>query len=413
MQKFKVWQNAWKPQFEDPIYLELPDDWKVAYHDMPGDTLPALTYEELRDRINHPYGAETIAEQAQKGHEAVILFDDMSRATPCKDIAHIVLEELEKGGIDKNHVRFICASGTHGCINRMDMVMKLGEDIVANYPVFNHSPFFNCTKIGDNSDGFPIAVNSEFLKCDVRIGIGGVSPHHLNGYGGGGKILFPGIAAFETTLAHHRKGGAAGVGSIESSHFRDGIFEMARKIPGNFFKIDTILNSSLNIVGLYAGNFEESYNHAIRFSAWASSMKLEEEKDIVIVNCNAKGNEAHVAIKNAELELKEGGDLVILNFSDRGMVLHYSVGTFGKDSGAPRWVPFEERAAQKHGRLIYYTPYPEFNAKYHFNNPDKVVYAQTWEEVLELLGNHKAGTTASVLTDGTISYFGKAERPVD
>ncbi len=412
MQKYSVWQNAWKEEYREPVQITFPDEWTVTSHHMPGDSLPGLTVEELKERIRNPYHSRTIREMAENGHEAVIVFDDISRATPCREIAHIVLEELFAGGIGKDHIRFICALGTHGANSRDDFVKKLGEDIVAEYPVFNHSPFFNCTQIGTNSEGYPVLINSEFWKCDVKIGIGGVSPHHLNGYGGGGKLLFPGVAGFETSVKHHLLGGAAGIGSIESSRFRDGIIENSRLVP-DFFKIDTVLNASLQIIGLFAGYFEDSYRHAIRFSAWANSMQLEEPKDIVVVNCNAKGNEAHVSVGNAERELKDGGDLVVINFCPKGMVVHYSAGTFGKDSGAPRWKPFAERAKQKHGRLIYWSPYPEYTAKYNFSDPDKVVYATTWEQVLNLLAGHGSGTTVSIIPDGTISYFGSAVRPVE
>ena len=60
---------------------------------------------------------------------------------------------------------------------------------------------------------------------------------------------------------------------------------------------------------------------------------------------------------------------------------------------------------QKHKRVIYYTPYVEYAAKYQFNNPDKVVFAKSWNQVMELLDCMDRRMTVSIITDGSIAYF--------
>ena len=194
MQHFNVWQNAWKDGYEDPLDLTLPDDWSLEIHELGGDHFPPLTKDQMREKINNPIGSKTIREMAAGGHQAVIVFDDLSRGTKCKEIAEIVLEELLAGGIEKQNIRFICALGNHGALNRVDMVRKLGEDIVRNYRVYNHNAFGNLVEIGKDKAGTPVLINREFLNCDVRIGIGSCTPHPMNGFGGGGKLLFPGSA---------------------------------------------------------------------------------------------------------------------------------------------------------------------------------------------------------------------------
>ena len=34
MQKFQVWQNAWKPDMVEPVEILLPDEWDVEFHKM-------------------------------------------------------------------------------------------------------------------------------------------------------------------------------------------------------------------------------------------------------------------------------------------------------------------------------------------------------------------------------------------
>ena len=40
-----------------------------------------------------------------------------------------------------------------------------------------------------------------------------------------------------------------------------------------------------------------------------------------------------------------------------------------------------------------------------FDEPEKVVLAKTWEEVLDALSDHGEGTSAAVISDGSISYW--------
>ena len=406
MQRYHVWQNAWKDGYDEPIEFTLPDDWNVTYHDMKGDSWPKLTKDELRKKIQNPIGMEPIREQAKHGKEAVIVFDDLSRGTQTQEIAEIVLEELLAGGIGKEHIRFICALGTHAALTRPDFIRKLGTEIVENYYVFNHNPFRNCVEIGTDKCGNPVKINAEFMACDIRIGIGSVTPHPMNGYGGGGKMLFPGIASIDTTFFNHQRGEFNGVGNRNPSGLRVDIESMTRMV-GTFFKIDAIINAHLDTIDLFSGDPVEEYNAATAVSAVANAMEMDEKKDVVIVNANAKSNESLIATAIAAMEVKEGGDVVLINHCPYGQVVHYTYSPFGLSYGGTLWAPYETRPATHVGRFLYYTPFQDKTMFLSFNEPKKVVAAKTWDQVLSLLSSHGPGTKASVISDGSIGYFPK------
>lgn len=403
-QTFTLWQNAWREDPDACVRISLPDDWHVTRCDMPADGLPALTREEMRRKIRDPFGAKTIREMAEEGCEAVIVFDDLSRGTPAQIPAELAVEELLAGGIDADHIRFLCALGNHAPLTRADFVCKLGNFIVENFPVFNHNPYEHLVSIGKDSSGTDILVNREFMACDVRIGIGSVSPHPLNGFGGGGKILFPGIAGRTTTLANHARRQFKPF-SEERSGFRQDIESMTALVMP-FFKIDAVLNAHLDIVDLYAGDPIAEYYEAVKASARLNTMKKSPEKqDVVIVNANAKYNEALIAIRIGCMDLAEGGDLVLVNHCPQGQVVHYLYSAFGKDYGGALWRPPEERFTSAAGRIIYFTPYPDYASRWIQNEPQKLVFAKTWDEVLVLLAERGSGTKASVISDGTIARF--------
>lgn len=405
-QTFHLWQNAWRNDPNAGVRLTLPDSWAVTAYQMPADSMPPLTREAVADRIRSPLGMSTIREMARHGKEAVIVFDDLSRGTPAQIPAEVVVEELLAGGLEKEHIRFLCALGNHAPLTRADFVCKLGEDIVEHFPIYNHNPYEHLIKVGVDSAGADVLINREFMSCDIRIGIGSVAPHPLNGFGGGGKLLFPGIAGIRTTYSNHSRREFRAF-SAESCGLRRDIESMTDMVRP-FFKIDAILNSKLEIVELCAGDPYEEYYKAVEFSQALNAMRgTPEKKDVVFVNANAKYNEALIAVRIGAMDLKPGGDLVLINHCPAGQVVHYLYSAFGTDYGGSCWTPFEKRSRSGIGRIIYYTPYPDITSKRSLNEPEKVTFAKTWEDVMALLAPHGVGTTASIIPDGTISYFTK------
>lgn len=407
MKHCHLWQNAWKTGYQTPLELTFPDSWDVTMQEMACDSWRPLTRAEMQTAINYPLGMPPIAELARSGREALIIFDDLSRGTQTQPLAEIVLEELEKGGIGPDHVRFLCALGTHGALTRADFAMKLGEEIVSRYPVYNHNAFFGNVQIGTDRFGVPVEINPEFLACDVRIGIGSCSPHLMNGYGGGGKLLFPGIASLKTTCrGTHARAEYGGQGNPAATGFRRDVEEMTR-MAGAFFKIDAILNARTDTVALFAGDPIEEHYAAIEAAAQANAMPFRRElSDIVIANGNAKFNESAIAAAMGHMQLKKGGALVMVNFCPTGEVVHYGCGSFGTNRGGPCRQPHEARPGYPNAKkFIYYSPYPQSQKTWMGQEVNHTIFCRTWEEVLRELEDWGPGTSVSVLSDSSIGYF--------
>ncbi|SHI85573.1 Nickel-dependent lactate racemase [Dethiosulfatibacter aminovorans DSM 17477] len=410
--KINLNQNCWYG--DEKVQIDFPEDWEVEYHGLEGDACSELSDEQIREKINSPYGMKSLAELARDRKEVAIVFDDISRGTPVKKIAEIVLEELHAAGISEKNVRFICALGTHGAHTRIDFEKKLGSDIVRKYPVFNHNSYENCVEIGRTKRDFPVLINEEFMKCDLKIGIGAVTPHPFNGFGGGGKMLFPGIASIDTIQQNHatavdslEKSGInpiTGMGNINNRGMREEIEEMT-KMVGEFFKIDVIYNSKLEIVDLYAGDAVEEYYASIDSAKKLYGTSRPKEKDVVVVNANAKANEAAIALFFGAMGVSgKGGDLVLVNHTPTGQITHYLFGAFGKTTGGRMWsrLPVE---LPHINRIIYYTPYPDYSSAMWFGDPERITWATTWQEVMDIIGDNGKGTKVSVIADGTIQYY--------
>jgi nickel-dependent lactate racemase len=122
--KFVLQQNVW--QGFEPVEIDLPTTGTgVPRHS--GGRHAGAHPEEIKARINAPYGSAPLRELAKGKERVAIVFDDISRATPTKVLAEIVLEELHAAGIRKEQIRFICALGTHGAHDRNDFVASWGR----------------------------------------------------------------------------------------------------------------------------------------------------------------------------------------------------------------------------------------------------------------------------------------------
>ncbi len=411
--EFLLSQNSWAG--EKPVNISLPDNWDVQYLAGKGDSLPIFTKEEIKAALNHTYGSKPLSEYVKGKENIAILIDDLSRGTPTQPIAEAVLDILLEAGVPKKGIRFISALGAHGAMCRRDFVEKLGEDIVAEYPTYNHNPYENCEKIGETSEGVPIELNREVLKCDFRIGIGSVVPHPVNGFGGGGKIVMPGIASMKTIEGTHMAAVMASVksglnpvresGKLEPSKpFRNQIEEIM-KISGFEFKIDAVVNTKKEIIGLFAGDPIEEYYAAVDFAKDLYCVTPKQPFDVVIANANFKGSEASIAGNTAAMALdqEKGGDLVIVNHVPFGQVIHYGCSPFGmtEKMGGFMWFGHSKKAKGVN-RMIIYSPYRDYFSRESFCDPEEIIWATTWEEVEKLLSERGAGTRCGVFADSTI-----------
>ena len=285
-QTVRLWQNAWREDPSAAVILELPEDWEVIHYRMPADDLPPLTEEALLQRIRNPVGMSPIRELAAGGKEAVIVFDDLSRGTPAGVLARLVIRELLAAGMTREHIRLLCALGNHAPLTRADFVRKLGEDLVERFPIYNHNPYEHLVKVGVDSTGQDVLVNREFMACDVRVGIGSVSPHPMNGFGGGGKLIFPGLAGIQTTWANHARRQFAPFSPKPCGLRRE--IEAMTDMVRPFFKLDAILNAKLDIVELRAGEPRREYAQAVALSRTLNAMRRAPgRRDVVFVNANA------------------------------------------------------------------------------------------------------------------------------
>jgi nickel-dependent lactate racemase len=393
--------------------LSLPESWQAEVCNMAGYNRTRMGPAATEKAVSHPLGMPPLAEYARGKKEAVILFDDMARVTRVTEIVPFVLAELAAAGISDSQVRFIGACGCHGALNRNDFVKKLGEEVLKRFPVYNHDPFDNCVYAGTTSLGTRLNINAEVMKCDLKIGIGSIVPHVMAGFGGGGKIVLPGVASYETVLAFHSPRSASGgkkfsdtvtgMGVIEENPRRKDTDEAA-DIAGLDMKIDALVNMWGESAALFAGKPRPAYAAALDAAVKHYLTPAVRNKDIVIANTFAKANEAVSGLPIAISAVsKKGGDIVLIANAPDGQATHYLMGPFGNDIGGKLQLQLKLPPQVNH--LIIYNEYPELAGRRYLKDTDKVIMTDNWAEVLRLLQeNHADGAKVAVYPNADIQY---------
>ncbi|MFW9785043.1 MAG: lactate racemase domain-containing protein [Candidatus Heimdallarchaeota archaeon] len=399
----KIVKIPWAAWCEpNSLDLRFPGSWDVVTCRMNGAQDLELSDDDIKYSILNPIGTSKLLDLAREKKNAVIVIDDMTRTTQISRILPYVLEEIEEGGIRKAKITIIAAIGAHRPMNRQDFTLKLGKGIIDTMRIENHHPYENLTYIGESSKGTPIDVNSIYLKADLKISIGGVIPHGLAGFGGGAKMILPGVCGIRTLEANHSagmRGIGAGIGRM--TDIRRDIEEAVEKI-GLDFSINAILNEEGKIAKLFSGHFKDAHRRAMEFGKQFYSTKVTLDNQICFFNSFPEDSELSQAQYKAfnflmtapNKILDRYGAIIIMTSSYEGRGYHSLLAETGsklyknlRDSVV--WKSFIKKR-----RVYLFSPNVNEFDKNHFF-PESVKLFNEWNNLIEEL-ERKYGNSPKV-----------------
>ncbi len=405
--KLKVPQLLWYGNSE--LELDFPDFWDVHFLPPKGHDRPRLRPQEMERAFDNPIGTQRIRELARGKREAVIIFDDFTRPTPIGEIAPFILAELKEAGIPDDHIRFVAALGTHGAHDNHALRKKLGQEILERYPVYNHNPYENCTPLGKTSRGTPLAVNREVMSCDLKIGVGCIISHPQLGFGGGSKIILPGVAHIDSIDHFHREVMASapqttGMGNYDENVMRFDAEEAARMADLDV-KVDALFNMRGQVSALFVGDPLLEHQEGVKLAKEVYASEGISGADIAVSNSFAKANEAGISILAAIRSIKlPGGTIVLIMNAPEGQITHYLLRSFGKTYGGRQYV--QRTIPPSAFKVIVLNPLKDLTCVDWFADAQSVTWAKDWGEVMdELRASYPDGAKVAVYPDGTMQYL--------
>ncbi len=306
--------------------LEFQDnEGRVIFYAQAGQASPLPDPDALiENALSGPIGCPPLEALVKPEDTVAIIIDDITRPTPRQRLLRAVTTRL--AGITGIRITLILALGTHRPMTQEEIETDLGE-FAAKYPVVNisYTEEERFSTVGEMPDGTPIRVYKEILEADVLIGLGNIVPHIAAGWGGGAKIIMPGVCGKQTTDGIHILS-CLDQNVVETSGNADNVFrkameELAGKV-GLSFIVNTVLDENRNILGVFAGHYIAAHREGVRFAQQALCPLIPDRADILIISANPahadfwQGAKPYVFALHA---VKRGGVMILLLSAVEGL----------------------------------------------------------------------------------------------
>ena len=308
--------------------------------------------EAVKKALDNPIGTEKLNKLVRSGQRVVLLVDDWTRPTPAYKVIPVVIQELLDCGVKVEDIKIIIARGTHAPLSREQIEKKLGKDTVGRFAVEMHDPDRGVTYLGESKSGTPVYLNKCFVEADVKIAIGWLVAHPIAGYGGGAKIIVPGVASRRTINYNHAlcEGDHVAIGIADGNPVREDMEDIAR-MGGLDFIVNVMLNAKREIVEAVAGDVVAAHREGIKRNRRFYGIKVGEEADIVVLGANPRDATIYhgsFALPCALPLVKSGGTIIWVAPCLSGPGAHEARENFRRRLAIP---PDEMMASIKKGHI--------------------------------------------------------------
>jgi hypothetical protein len=240
----------------------LPPGWEATVC-APADR-PPISDDAIHAALESPVGAQPLSHAARGAGSAAILVDDFRRPTPAEKLCLLVIAQLQAAGIQRERIAIVLGNGAHRTMTRAECRKRLGKAFGMVGQVVSHDAYSPRVRyVGLTSAGTPVLLNEAAVDADFTVSISTVYPHTIAGWGGGAKMVIPGIAHVSTIHYHHGRvtAGAWACKPTDSPNRKD--LEEAAALLGLRASLCCVVNSRQELCGLYAGDPTAAHRRAV------------------------------------------------------------------------------------------------------------------------------------------------------
>ena len=228
----------------------------------------------IRASFENPIGTQPLGQLARGKQTACILLCDVTRPVPNQAILRPMVETLEEAGIKRENITFLVATGLHRPNWGEELREMVGDFLFHNYRFENHDARDEqaMTDLGEvrfgEDQSARVALNSHYLRADLKITTGLLEPHFMAGYSGGRKVICPGIASAQTILGFHSAGmigdANARAGNLTNNPIHAMSLAVAKKVGCDFI-CNVTLDEERRITGVFSGDLEAAHQKGIEW----------------------------------------------------------------------------------------------------------------------------------------------------
>lgn len=246
--------------------------------------------ELVEKALANPIDSPRLGEILGPGLRIAIIVDDITRETPAHEILPAVLEEVAGAGVKQEDVSIVLALGTHRPMTPDEIDLKIGPDLARKYRVVNVAASEDESMVfqGVSSKGIPVWVNKAAIQADVRIAVGMIAPHLDAGWGGGAKIILPGVCGEKTVEAFHDKMAEITTNQLglTDAELRLDLEEFVGESVGLDFIVNAILNGDGRLCELVAGHYIKAHRAGVESARMIYGSAVKRRYPLVIAGAH-------------------------------------------------------------------------------------------------------------------------------
>jgi nickel-dependent lactate racemase len=304
---------------EEKYPFDIPSGWTVLQNTVSEEAEISLTIPEMVEKaLAAPIGSPGLSEIVHEDSKVALIVDDWARSTPVSRILPPLLEELQRGGAKSENMDIVVALGTHRTMPQEALAERLGKAIFRQYCVSQH----NCqaedlVPVGRLSTGAEVKINPIVARADVKIGVGSIIPHPMNGFGGGAKIIMPGVSNYEAVKEHHlhfTPQPGCYIGNLAINPFYQEVCRVAEMARLTFI-VNCVYNSREEVVDVVAGHFQKAHLTGVERGKESYAFHLGEPADVTITSAYPYVEAAQTIkpiVPASLLATKPGGSVIIV-----------------------------------------------------------------------------------------------------
>ncbi len=262
-----------------------------------------------------------------KYREVAVVVSDKTRLCGYPQYLPWLTEALISRGASPRNICFYIAYGTHLRQSEDESFESYGKTYgefrFVHHDCSDESAFQDC---GTTKRGTPVLVRKELFNSTLVITFGAISHHYFAGYGGGRKLLFPGLASRKAVYHNHglfldrqTRLLASGCqpGKLDGNPLAEDLREIDALMPPRI-SIHGILNASGKVCRLLVGDSYAHFLDACRLHDSYYRFEGTEVYDLVVASSGGYPKDinfiqAHKSVHHAAAFVKDGGKLIMLS----------------------------------------------------------------------------------------------------
>ena len=266
------------------ISIQIPDSVPVQWVESRKLAPVPDVKRAVEESLARPIGTPKLRDLVKPGKTVAIVVTDITRKLPEEIIVPLLVKELEAGGIKKQDMTAVVATGTHRPDTPEEIREKFGE-VVNEIHFINHNPWDRegLVHLGTSRRGIPLVFNRIVAQADYRISTGVIETHLFAGYSGGVKSIAVGVAGEETIGATHNYKVMQNtrLGVIEGNEFRSFLTEATQAI-GLHFVVNVVQTGKKEVVKVVAGDPVEAFHEGVKTARHLYEVEIDQPGEIVV-----------------------------------------------------------------------------------------------------------------------------------